>query len=79
MFYMAILHISDVVCLCSYTSDEIHFNLMAIVSDRKSQYEKEISACESQRDTAARRVSSPESNHVRYWMGSVFITMINKC
>ena len=41
---------------CSYTSDEIHFNLMAIVSDRKLQLEKEIASCESQRDMAAQRV-----------------------
>ena len=46
-------------CLCpySYTSDEIHFNLMAIVTDRKLQFEREISVAESQRDTAAKRVS----------------------
>ena len=41
---------------CSYTTDEIHFNLMAIVADRKRLFEKEIKELEEKRDAAAQRV-----------------------
>lgn len=40
----------------SYTTDEIHFNLMALIADRKKLYEKQIEECGEKRDTAAQRV-----------------------
>lgn len=43
---------------CSYTGDEIHFNLMAIVADRKKLYEKQIEEFSEKRDAAAQRVSA---------------------
>ena len=43
--------------LCSYASDEIHFNLMAIVSDRKKQFEKQIAELEQRKALAAKKVS----------------------
>ena len=42
--------------LSSYASDEIHFNLMAIVSDRKKQFEKEITELERKKELAAKKV-----------------------
>ena len=40
----------------SFAADEIHFNLMAIVSDRKMIYEKEIAELEKRKERAAQRV-----------------------
>lgn len=42
--------------LYSYASDEIHFNLMAIVSDRRKLYEKQIAEAEHRRELAAAKV-----------------------
>jgi ubiquitin carboxyl-terminal hydrolase L5 len=42
----------------SYTAGEIHFNLMAIVTDRKMQLERQIAQSESQRDMAAKRIEA---------------------
>ncbi len=47
------------VCAClffSYTSGEIHFNLMAVVGDRKRMLEREIQELTQRRDKAAQRV-----------------------
>ena len=52
-------HVLCMLCSYSYTTDEIHFNLMAIVADRKKLFEKEISELENKRDTAAQRVREP--------------------
>ena len=41
----------------SHTSGEIHFNLMAIVADRKKLLEREIQELAERRDKAAERVS----------------------
>ena len=41
----------------SFAADEIHFNLMAIVSDRRMIYEKEIAELEKRKEQAAQRVS----------------------
>ena len=43
-------------CLHSYASDEIHFNLMAIVSDRKRLFEKQITEAEQRKELAAKKV-----------------------
>jgi hypothetical protein len=44
-------------CVCySYAADEIHFNLMAIVSDRKKLYEKQIAEADQRRELAAKKV-----------------------
>ena len=40
----------------SYASDEIHFNLMAIVSDRRKLYKKQIAEAEHRRELAAAKV-----------------------
>ena len=50
------LSLSLSLCYYSYTAGEIHFNLMAIVTDRKMQLERQIAQSESQRDMAAKRV-----------------------
>lgn len=44
---------------CSFASDEIKFCLMALVSDRKMAYEKEIAERERRKEQAAQRVSEP--------------------
>lgn len=46
-------------CCHSYTTDEIHFNLMALVADKKKLYEKEVEELTERRDAAAQRVSFP--------------------
>lgn len=55
-----IIRMSHLTCcyvfLCSYAADEIHFNLMAIVSDRKKLYEKQIAEAEQRRELAAKKV-----------------------
>lgn len=40
----------------SYAADEIHFNLMAFVSDRKRELGRRIAGLEEKRDQAALRV-----------------------
>ena len=49
---------SRIIFLCSYAADEIHFNLMAIVSDRKKLYEKQIAEAEQRRELAAKKVDT---------------------
>lgn len=44
--------------ILSYTSDEIHFNLMAIVSDRRKLSEREITELERKKQLAAQRIES---------------------
>ena len=51
------------VCICMYVcikhsfeNDEIHFNLMALVSDKKRAYTREISELERRKTLAALRV-----------------------
>ncbi len=46
-----------VVCPHSFASDEIKFCLMAIVSDRRMECEKEIAKLEQRKELAAQRVS----------------------
>ena len=41
---------------CSFAADEIHFNLMAVVSDRRMMCEKEITELESRKELAVQRV-----------------------
>ncbi len=43
----------------SYAADEIHFNLMAVVSDRKRELSRRVTALTERRDVAAQRVSTP--------------------
>ena len=40
----------------SFSEGEIHFNLMAIVGDRRKRFQNEIDRLESQQDTAAKMV-----------------------
>jgi len=40
----------------SFSEGEIHFNLMAIVGDRRKRFQKEIDRLEAQQDTAAKMV-----------------------
>ena len=40
----------------SYAADEIHFNLLAIVSDRRMLYKREIEETEARKELAAQRV-----------------------
>jgi ubiquitin carboxyl-terminal hydrolase L5 len=42
----------------SYTAGEIHFNLMAIVSDRRKIYEKEIAKLDAKKELAAQKIQS---------------------
>lgn len=44
--------------MSSYTADEIHFNLLAIVGDRKKLYEKEISSLEVRKELAAQKIQT---------------------
>jgi len=48
----------------SYTSGEIHFNLMAVVGDRKRMLEREIQELTQRRDKAAQRVCNT-CTHIR--------------
>ena len=48
---------------CSFAADEIHFNLLAIVSDRKKMYKKEILELEQRKELAAQRVGLMHSSH----------------
>ena len=43
---------------CSFSEGEIHFNLMAIVGDRRKRFQKEIDRQEARQDTAAKMVST---------------------
>lgn len=45
--------------LYSHTTDEIHFNLMALVADKKKLYERQMEDFGEKRDAAAQRVSPP--------------------
>ena len=40
----------------SYTADEIHFNLLAVVTDRKKLYQKEIAQLDARKELAAQKV-----------------------
>lgn len=60
--------------VCSYTADEIHFNLLAIVSDRRMLYKKEIEELEARKDLAAQRVC-----HCQYSILSVCFQYNNCC
>lgn len=51
----------DLYC-CRYSANEIHFNLMAVVSDRKMSYEKRLSELQSQLDV---RVNLKISQHIQ--------------
>ena len=42
--------------LNSYTADEIHFNLLAVVTDRKKLYQKEIAQLDARKELAAQKV-----------------------
>lgn len=42
----------------SYTADEIHFNLLAVVSDRRMCFEREISEIETKKELAAQKVNA---------------------
>jgi len=42
--------------MCSFSEGEMHFNLMAVVGDRRKRFMKEIERLESQRDLAAKMV-----------------------
>ena len=50
----------------SYAADEIHFNLMAVVSDRKRELSKKIASLEEKRDMAAQRVRVTHTHTHRY-------------
>ena len=53
--YISIRH-----CLLfRYASDEIHFNLMAIVSDLRMSYEKEMARVQSEQEKATSKVCCP--------------------
>ena len=54
---MLLLEVVFVPLSSSFAADEIHFNLMAIVSDRRMIYEKEIAELEKRKEQAAQRVS----------------------
>ena len=41
----------------SFSEGEIHFNLMAVVGDRRKRFTKEIERLEARRDLAAKMVS----------------------
>ena len=43
-------------CVFSFSEGEIHFNLMAVVGDRRKRFVKEIERLESRRDLAAKMV-----------------------
>ena len=52
------------VSVFSYTTEEIHFNLMAVVADRKKLYEQEIEELSQKRDMAAQRVIMDSSTYM---------------
>ena len=46
----------SVLLFCSYAADEIHFNLLAIVSEKKRLYEREMSELEGKKQLAIQKV-----------------------
>lgn len=50
VFCMAFFHI--LAYICRYSEGEINFNLMAIISDRKTKYEKKIQKLEKQMEVS---------------------------
>ena len=49
----------------SFSEGEIHFNLMAIVGDRRKRFQKEIDRLETRQDTAAKMVCM-QSQNIKY-------------
>ena len=43
--------------LFSYSAGEIHFNLLAVVSDKRKVYEKEIIKLDTRKELAAKKVN----------------------